>query len=88
MTRPALSLVSGSDLIAELRQLVPDRALTWSEARSIAERQAGLLLDLSSIAEPPVPQFVIPLCPASSSIGDRTGRRKRRPFVPRVIGAS
>lgn len=63
MTAPALALVSGSDLIAKLRQLVPDRPLTWSEAHSIAERQAALLLDLSSIYEPPVPQFVIASLP-------------------------
>jgi predicted transcriptional regulator len=63
MSSPALALVSGSDLIADLRQLAPDRTLTWSEAHSIAERQAALLLELSSITEPPVPQFVISSLP-------------------------
>lgn len=63
MTIPALALVSGSDLITELRQLVPDRSLTWSEAHSIAERQAALLLALSNVTEPPIPQFVISSLP-------------------------
>lgn len=59
MSSLAPALVPGSDLIADLRRLVPDRALTWTEAHSIAERQAARLLDLSSITEPPVPQFMI-----------------------------
>jgi hypothetical protein len=63
MSSLAPALVSGSDLIAQLRQLVPDRALTWSEAHSVAERQAALLLDLSGITEPPVPQFMISSLP-------------------------
>jgi Zn-dependent peptidase ImmA (M78 family) len=33
--------------------------MTWSEAHSVAERQATVLLSLLHIDEPPVPQFVI-----------------------------
>lgn len=51
------------DVIAQLRALVPSRAMTWSEAHSLAERQAALLLDLLFIDEPPVPQFVISSLP-------------------------
>lgn len=51
------------DVIAELRALVPSRAISWSEAHSLAERQAALLLDLLFIDEPPVPQFVISSLP-------------------------
>jgi len=47
------------DVIAELRALMPRRAMTWSEAHSVAERQAALLLDLMHVAEPPVPMFVV-----------------------------
>jgi predicted transcriptional regulator len=42
-----------------LRQLTPDRALTWAEVHAVAERQATLLLSTSHVAEPPVPQFII-----------------------------
>lgn len=59
MSSLAPALVPGSDLISDLRRLVPDRSLTWSEAHSVAERQAALLLDLAGIAEPPMPQFII-----------------------------
>lgn len=57
------TLVADEDAIAILRALLPARAMTWSEAHSIAERQAALLLDLLNIAEPPVPQFVISSLP-------------------------
>jgi hypothetical protein len=57
------TLVADDDAIAILRALLPARAMTWSEAHSIAERQATLLLDLLNIAEPPVPQFVISSLP-------------------------
>jgi hypothetical protein len=55
----ALTLVPGSDLLPQLRQLMPNRAISMSEARSIAERQAALLLDLSAVTEPWVPQHII-----------------------------
>jgi len=57
------TLVADDDAISILRTLLPARAMTWSEAHSIAERQAALLLDLLNIAEPPVPQFVISSLP-------------------------
>lgn len=57
------TLVANSDAIGLLRSLQPERSLTWSEAHSIAERQAALLLDLLFVAEPPVPQFVISSLP-------------------------
>jgi len=57
------TLVADEDAISILRRLLPARAMTWSEAHSIAERQAALLLDLLNIAEPPVPQFVISSLP-------------------------
>lgn len=56
-------LVSDRDVIASLRQLCPDRALSWTEAHAVAERQAGLLLDLMQLAEPPIPMFVISSLP-------------------------
>jgi IrrE N-terminal-like domain len=49
------------DVIAELRKLMPRRGVTWSEAYSIAERQAARLLQLMQVAEPPVPMFVVSL---------------------------
>ena len=57
------TLVADEDAISILRALLPARAMTWSEAHSIAERQAAQLLDLLNIAEPPVPQFVISSLP-------------------------
>jgi hypothetical protein len=51
------------DVIAELRAMVPKRAITWSEAHALTERQAARLLDLLYIDEPPVPQFVISSLP-------------------------
>jgi Zn-dependent peptidase ImmA (M78 family) len=62
MTR-ALALVQDRDVIAALRALLPSRDLTWSEAHSVAERQATALLQLLHIDEPPVPQFVISSLP-------------------------
>jgi Zn-dependent peptidase ImmA (M78 family) len=58
-----MRLIADSDVIAQLRVLQPCRPLSWSEAHSVAERQAALLLDLLFIAEPPVPQFVIASLP-------------------------
>lgn len=52
-----------SDVIDELRAMVPLRPLTWSEAHALAEQQAARLLDLLHIAEPVVPQFVISSLP-------------------------
>lgn len=57
------ALVTDVDAISVLRGLTPTRAITWSEAHSIAERQAVLLLDFMHISEPPVPQFVISCLP-------------------------
>lgn len=57
---PALDdAVSDVNVISSLRRLLPNRAITWTEAHSIAERQATLLLQLVHVTEPPVPQFVI-----------------------------
>jgi Zn-dependent peptidase ImmA (M78 family) len=54
------SLVTNDiDVIAELRKLMPRRGITWSEAYSVAERQAARLLELMQVAEPPVPMFVV-----------------------------
>lgn len=60
---PAGTLVPDVDAITQLRVLLPGRAITWSEAHSIADRQAALLLALQHISEPPVPQFVISSLP-------------------------
>jgi len=62
-TGRALALVSDSDAITILRALLPKRTVTWSEAHSVAERQATVLLALLHIDEPPVPQFVISSLP-------------------------
>lgn len=57
------ALVSNVDAISLLRELLPARAMSATEARSICERQAALLLDLLHVAEPAVPQFVISSLP-------------------------
>lgn len=59
----ALTLVQDRDVIAALRALLPTRGVTWSEAHSVAERQATAMLRLLHIEEPPVPQFVISSLP-------------------------
>lgn len=51
------------DVIAELRAMVPNRALTWSEAHALAEQQAARLLDRLHIRGPMVPQLVISSLP-------------------------
>jgi IrrE N-terminal-like domain len=56
-------LVADEDVITTLRNLLPARAMSWSEAHSIAERQATALLGLLHVDEPPVPQFVISSLP-------------------------
>lgn len=53
-----------ADVIRLLRELVPHRAMTWTEAHSVAERQAMLLLKLTGVDEPWVPQFVISNLPS------------------------
>jgi hypothetical protein len=63
MVSRSSTLVADRDVIALLRSLLPNRAVSWSEEHSIAERQAALLLDLLHISEPPVPQFVISSLP-------------------------
>jgi hypothetical protein len=62
------------DVIAELRRLMPRRAMTWSEAYSVAERQATRLLELMHVAAPPVPMFVV-----SSLAGISVDRRSDWP---------
>jgi predicted transcriptional regulator len=58
-------LIGGDDeTLDRLRDLVPGRPLNWSEARSLAERQAALLLKLAYIDEPPILQFVIGSLPS------------------------
>ena len=46
-------------IINQLRQLIPDRALADAEARSIAERQATRLLELTGTDHPTVPSTII-----------------------------
>lgn len=57
------ALISNADAISLLRELLPARAMSATEARSICEWQAALLLELLHVAEPPVPQFVISSLP-------------------------
>jgi Zn-dependent peptidase ImmA (M78 family) len=59
MSARFLTLIDDSDVLDQLRALVPKRPLIWTEAHSVAERQAMLLLGLMNVPEPPVPQFVI-----------------------------
>jgi predicted transcriptional regulator len=59
-----MSLVSDDlDILAELRALTPRSPATWSDAYSVAERQAIRLLRIHHVAEPPVPQFLISSLP-------------------------
>jgi predicted transcriptional regulator len=46
-------------VLNELRELMPERALTNSEARSVAERQAARFLQLSGMGDPHVPGSII-----------------------------
>ncbi len=57
------ALVSNVDAISILREMLPARAMSATEAHAIAERQAAVLLDLLHVAEPPVPQLVISSLP-------------------------
>ena len=50
-------------LVASLRDIVPIRPLTLTEAFRIAELQATKLLELSGVAEPPVPETIITSLP-------------------------
>lgn len=64
MSRRAGTLVTDDvDIIGRLRDLMPKRAISWSEAHNVAERQAELLLRLNHVDEPAVPQFVISSLP-------------------------
>lgn len=49
--------------VAELRALCPRRSLAPWEARSVAERQAGRLLRLTGVTEPPFPEQAIEYLP-------------------------
>lgn len=69
------ALLTGDiDVIAEVRKLMPRRGITWSEAHSVAERQAARLLQLMRVDEPPVPMFVV-----SSLAGITVDRRAAWP---------
>ena len=46
-------------VIPQLRALMPSRPLTFAEALRIAELQAGRLLKLSAVFEPPVPEEIV-----------------------------
>jgi hypothetical protein len=70
------------DVIAELRALMPARSMTWSEAYSVAERQAARLLKLMYVSEPPVPTFVV-----SSLAGITVDRRPDWPTSGMAIGS-
>jgi len=48
-----------SSLIAQLRDVVPRRALTHESALRVAELQAAKLLAALVVTEPPVPEFVV-----------------------------
>lgn len=82
-----LALVADTDAIIVLRSLLPGRAMSWSEAHSVAERQATTLLRLFHVDEPPVPQFVISSLPGivvdrrhgwpTSGMSVQTGRHWR-----------
>jgi Zn-dependent peptidase ImmA (M78 family) len=50
-------------VIASLRSLVPNRPLTYEESLRVAERQAGKLLELAQVTEPPVPEGVVASLP-------------------------
>lgn len=50
-------------VLAELRRVLPKRALTRTEAYVLAERQATLLLKLSNLVKPPVPTTVVSRLP-------------------------
>jgi hypothetical protein len=52
-------ITANGTLLERLRALVPDRSLTATEARFIAERQAGLLLDELGIEMPAVPHQLL-----------------------------
>ena len=66
-------------VITELRDMVPIRPLTRSEAMRLAELQAQRLLALSGISQPPVPELIITELPR---------RRVRREHSFPVSGAS
>lgn len=51
------------DILERLRAIAPQRALTWAEVHTVAERQTTVLLGLNHVDEPPVPQFVISSLP-------------------------
>jgi len=57
------ALIEDQAVLPRLRELAPSRPITWSEAHSVAERQATLLLEMLFITEPPVPQFAISSLP-------------------------
>lgn len=52
-----------NQVIQQVRDLMPLRALTLVERYSVAERQALRLLTLSGITEPPVPETIISALP-------------------------
>ena len=63
-----------ASVLAELRALAPHRPLAPAEARVVAERQAGRLLRMEKIAEPPVPEQVIEWIPRIRVFYRRRGR--------------
>lgn len=55
-----------ASIISQLRDLIPERPLTWSEASRLAGLQAERLLRLSSVLQPCVPETIITELPRIS----------------------
>lgn len=51
--------MASPSVLAQLRNLMPNRPLNPVDARWVAERQANRLLALQGVTEPPVPEAVI-----------------------------
>lgn len=58
-----------------LRSLIPNRALTLSEALQIAEQQAETLLRISAVTTPPVPSSIVASQPRITVVHDLTPLR-------------
>lgn len=59
MATPTTTSPGNGSVVASLRSLMPDRALTLDEAKVVAERQANRLLATVSYDSPPFPSSVI-----------------------------
>jgi hypothetical protein len=83
LSRPATRAPLETGVLARIRAICPQRALSWAEAERVAERQAGILRrELGLNDRPAIPTAVLvdlPFLTVTYEIGSQRQAWQRRP---------